>query len=143
MDIDCLYALHRYAWAIPPETITDWIERPHLLQPRLVGVTEAPMVTDRQTNGTPVRLHLAVWVWQQPFLHGWPIQPNIDNDRLWLLTTWTTDSGAQHRLSVYAVAETFADLLGSWRGVAAAVPLDSEWLTPEDRSRLVLAASTG
>lgn len=100
------------------------------------------MVTDRQTNGDRLPLHLAVWIDQHPVVPGWPVNPDRGFLPLWLVTTWSDQAGAQHRPSVIAVGESLADILGSWPGVAAAVPMDSEWVDEDARTMLVVKAAS-
>jgi hypothetical protein len=141
VDLQAKYALDRWLRGVTAQEITTWIERPHLLQPRIVGIAEHPEVVDRQTNGTHALISLAVWVSPMPRLAHWPVEVDVQGRPLWLLTTWTDDPGLQHLLSALSVTATLADLLAGWPTAATAIPFDSEWLDEHDRQVLVLAAA--
>jgi hypothetical protein len=141
VDIQPQYALARWLRGVTAEDVTGWIERPHLLQPQIVGIAEDPEVVDRQTNGTHAWLNLAVWVSPSPRLAHWPVAVDLPGRPLWLLTTWTDDPGLQHLLTALAVTETLEDLLRAWPAAAASIPLDSQWLDEAGRQLLLLTAA--
>ena len=140
LDVQAQYAVTMFFRRATPEMITDWIEGPPLLAPHLVGVGPIDVV-DRQTNRDAVSLRLAVWRSPAPLLGNWPVEVTLPDKALWLLTTWSRDPGCQHLLTALAVTDRLEALLGLWPAASSAIPLDSTWLSPEEKSTLVLAVS--
>jgi len=138
MNLHIQYALTRWLPTVSDQEITRWIERPHLLQPEIVGISEQTEVRDRETNGAEAWLGLAVWAAIPPHLADWPVDIGSLNRPLWLLTTWTDDPGLEHLLTAVTGAETLAELLKAWPAAANVIPLDSDWLDDAGRSLVAL-----